>query len=55
MDKELVQEARNEAQRCRADYMNCVFAGQYGNDMLLRHADLFDKLADALEKGEVKE
>jgi len=27
MDKELVQEARNEAQRCRADYMNCVLCG----------------------------
>ena len=52
MKEKLIQEARNEANQCIVDYVNCVFVGQYGNDMLLRHNALFGRLADALEKCE---
>ncbi len=48
---ELVKKAREESQRCRAAYMNCVYNDSRVNDMLLSHATLYDKLAAALEQS----
>ena len=44
----LAEEARNMAKKCNAKFMNCVYADQDTNDMLMEHARLFRKLARAI-------
>ncbi len=46
----LINQAREEGQRCLAACMNCVYNDQRVNDMLMAHSTLLDNLADALEK-----
>ena len=48
-DSGLAKEARDEAQRCRALYMNCAYQDEEVNQMLLGHATLLRKLAAAID------